>query len=145
MKEYLLTREQIVKAPIEKVWAFFSDPENLNELTPSNMGFEITTPRPLAKMFQGQIIEYKVRPILNIPLYWKTEIIDVDPGSSFIDNQVKGPYSLWHHTHTFKAKDTKFTLMGDTVRYALPMGFVGRIAHSLYVKKRLAEIFDFDI
>lgn len=132
-----------VQAPIDEVWDFFSDPENLDTLTPDDMGFEIITERPLPKMFQGQLIEYKVRPILNIPLFWRTEITEVNPNTSFVDNQVKGPYTLWHHTHTFQATDSDTTIMVDLVKYSLPLGFLGGIAHSLFVKKRLQDIFDY--
>ena len=102
MATYELGRTQIITASLEKTWEFFSSPENLDKLTPANMGFDILKPRPLPKMYEGQIIEYKVRPVLGIPLYWKTEITEVRPMKFFIDNQIKGPYNLWRHKHTFE-------------------------------------------
>ncbi len=143
MKVNTLRREMVVNAPLDEVWDFFSSPENLDELTPDNMGFEIISKRPLASMYEGQIIEYKVRPVMNIPLYWKTEILEVNPKTSFVDNQVKGPYTLWHHTHTFTPLSPDQTLMEDVVRYALPLGILGGVAHGLFVKNRLKEIFDY--
>jgi len=142
MKVYTLERKQTLNATLEEVWDFFSSPENLDKLTPSNMGFDILTPRPLPKMYPNQEIEYKVRPVLNIPLYWKTRITEVKPKEYFIDEQLKGPYSLWKHKHTF-SEDKGHVYMHDKVEYALPMGLLGRIIHRLYVKTRLEEIFDY--
>lgn len=142
MATYVLERTQIINATLDQTWDFFSSPENLNKLTPANMGFDILTPKPLPKMFEGQIIEYKVRPVLNIPIYWKTEITEVKPKHFFIDNQIKGPYKLWKHKHTFEELDNKVK-MTDHVTYTLPMGLIGSFAHILYVKQRLADIFDY--
>lgn len=142
MKTYVLEREQVIQATLDEAWQFFSSPENLEELTPDNMGFDIITPRPLPQMHEGQLIEYKVRPILNIPIYWKTEIINVVDRRSFADTQLNGPYKLWHHTHTFK-EVPEGILMKDKVEYALPLGVLGRIAHSLFVKNKLKNIFDY--
>lgn len=142
MKTYKLSRTQRVNARIEEVWDFFSDPANLNDLTPDNMSFKITSPLPLSRMYEGQIINYKVAPILNIPLNWKTEIKEVVPYKKFTDIQLKGPYKLWHHVHTFEDKGDH-VIMNDTVEYALPFGILGQLAHSIFVKKRLKEIFDY--
>ena len=142
MKTYQLNKQQIVESTINEIWSFFSSPENLDKLTPSNMGFEILTPRPLPPMFKGQIIEYKVRPVLNIPMYWKTEITEVKDQEYFVDEQLKGPYKLWRHKHLFE-KHENGVLMTDELEYALPLGPLGSIARTLYVKKRLTEIFDY--
>lgn len=142
MKTYILEQEQLLNVTIEKAWEFFSSPENLDELTPDDMGFSITTPRPIPRIKAGQIIEYKVSPILGIPLYWKTEITEVNDKSSFIDNQLKGPYKLWKHTHTFTEVEDK-VLMHDRVEYALPLGLIGRLVHSIYVRNKLKDIFDY--
>ena len=144
MKIYKLKRSQNVNASIEDIWAFFSSPENLNVLTPPNMGFEILSPTPIPDMYQGQIIEYKVRPILNIPIYWKTEITEVSDNKFFVDEQLNGPYKLWRHKHIFSKSDNgKGVHMVDDLEYALPLGPLGSLAHSLYVKERLKEIFDY--
>lgn len=142
MAEHILRRVQIVNASLEEVWEFFASPENLDALTPEDMGFDITTPRPLPKMFPGQIIDYKVSPILNIPLKWRTEIIEVNYLKSFVDFQVKGPYKLWHHTHLFEDLGGKVR-MTDIVRYALPLGALGNLAHPIFVRRKLEQIFDY--
>lgn len=142
MRHFILEREQLINTTLEEAWRFFSSPENLEELTPDDMGFDIITPKPIPDMYEGQLIEYKVRPILNVPLYWKTEIVNVSHLSSFVDTQLKGPYKLWRHTHTFQKVDGG-VLMKDKVEYALPLGIIGRLAHTLFVKRKLNKIFDY--
>jgi len=94
------------------------------------------------KTYGGQIIEYTVRPILNIPLYWMTEITQVEHLKYFVDVQRFGPYSLWHHQHHFKAVEGGVE-MTDIVHYKLPFWFLGDIANSLFVKRQLKSIFDY--
>ena len=142
MSIHILERTQLISAPITEVWAFFSTPENLDTLTPQNMGFKILSPRPIPKAFEGQLIEYKVRPVLNMPLYWKTKITSVIEGDSFVDEQLKGPYSLWRHTHQFIEQGNQ-VLMKDRIEYKLPFGLLGDVVNKLYVKNRLKDIFDF--
>ena len=98
--------------------------------------------KDLSKVYAGQIIEYKVHPILGIPLYWMTEITQVEHHKYFVDNQVFGPYSLWHHQHHFKEVEGGVE-MTDIVHYKLPFWFLGDIANSLFVKAQLKEIFDY--
>ena len=93
-------------------------------------------------MYAGQIIEYTVRPVLNIPLYWMTEITHVEDKKYFVDEQRFGPYSLWHHQHHFKEADG-FVEMTDIIHYKLPLGLLGDIAHTFFVKKQLKGIFDY--
>ncbi len=93
-------------------------------------------------MYPGQIIEYNVHPVLNIPLYWMTEITHVEPMKYFVDEQRFGPYSLWHHQHHFKEVPGGVEMM-DIVHYKLPMWFLGDIANELFVKKQLKGIFDY--
>ena len=93
-------------------------------------------------MYPGQIIEYKVKPVLGIPLYWMTEITHVEHKKYFIDEQRFGPYSLWHHQHHFK-EVANGVEMTDIVHYKIPFWFLGDIANTLMVKKQLKQIFDF--
>ena len=106
------------------------------------MKFIIRTALKEGPIFSGMKIEYTVRPLLNIPLHWITEIMNVDAPRNFTDCQLKGPYALWQHTHTFETV-VGGVKMTDHVEYALPLGFLGGIAHVLVVKKKLKEIFDF--
>jgi ligand-binding SRPBCC domain-containing protein len=132
----------MVKAPLEEVWTFFSSPKNLQRITPDYMGFQIVKCAQVEAIFNGMIIEYTVRPILNIPLRWVTQIADVQPLISFTDIQLQGPYASWNHFHSFKEVDG-YTKMIDIVRYAMPMGILGNITHRLFVRKQLNEIFKY--
>jgi ligand-binding SRPBCC domain-containing protein len=140
MPEYTLLREQFIPTPIDQVFAFFADAGNLDVLTPPWLHFRIKTPLPIA-MKTGALIDYTIRWRL-VPVSWRTEILDWAPPYRFIDQQIKGPYRLWHHTHTFESK-AGGTLMHDIVRYRLPLGPFGSLAHAMIVKSDLNAIFDY--
>ena len=140
MKVYKMKKELFVKRELREVFAFFEQPENLERLTPSTLGFKILTPSPI-KMKEGALIDYTIR-LGGVPVHWQTLISDYDPPYRFVDEQLKGPYTFWHHTHTFTEKDGG-TLIADEVRYVLPFGILGRFVHSLFVKRQLMHIFDF--
>jgi ligand-binding SRPBCC domain-containing protein len=142
MKIYELGSDIVVNAPLERVWAFFSNPKNLQRITPDYMGFEIVQCPQVETIFNGMIIEYIVRPMLNIPLRWVTQIADVRPLLSFTDIQLKGPYASWHHFHSFE-KVGGHTKMIDIVKYAMPFGVLGNVTHGLLVRKQLEEIFKY--
>jgi ligand-binding SRPBCC domain-containing protein len=141
-KVYSLKTVQHIPVSIEKAWDFFSNPANLQAITPSHLGFQIISQHHGDKMYAGQIIEYKVHPLLNIPLYWMTEITHVDHQKCFVDEQRFGPYALWHHQHHFKEVEGGVE-MTDIVHYKLPLFWLGDIAQALFVKKQLKEIFDY--
>ena len=141
-KVYSLKTTQTIPAPLEKVWQFFSNPANLKDITPGNLGFKVISSHHGEKIYAGQIIEYKVSPVLGIPLYWMTEITYMEEGKYFVDEQRFGPYSLWHHQHHFKAIDGGVE-MTDIVHYKVPFGILGDIAQRLFVKQQLKTIFDF--
>ena len=88
------------------------------------------------------LIEYRVKPLLGISMKWVTEITGVDAPHVFTDRQLKGPYALWEHTHRFERVKGGVE-MTDEVKYALPLGWLGRFAHVLVVKNKLKQIFDF--
>ena len=126
---------------MEQAWDFFSSPQNLNEITPSDMTFDITSEIP-EKMYEGLIIAYKVSPILNIPLTWVTEITHIKEHSYFVDEQRKGPYRIWHHEHHFREVPGGVE-MTDLLHYDVGKGFLGSIASALFVDKRVSQIFDY--
>jgi len=140
MKVYSFITKQHLPISLDKAWEFFSSPKNLKEITPDYMQFEILSDLGDGKMYEGQIIEYKVKPVLGIPLNWVTEITEVKKPFYFIDEQKSGPYKKWHHQHKFE-ETKEGVLMTDILHYAIPLGAVGRIANSLFVKKQLQEIF----
>jgi ligand-binding SRPBCC domain-containing protein len=144
MPVYSLKCVQKIPISLDEAWDFFSSPANLSKITPSGMGFNIISKHHGSKMYAGQIIEYTVKPVLNIPVYWMTEITHVQDKQYFVDEQRFGPYSMWHHQHHFTAIDGGVE-MTDIVHYKIPFGFIGGIANSLMVRKKLAEIFGFRI
>jgi len=128
---YQLKRQQLVKTDMATCWDFFSSPGNLQKITPKYMGFDVLTEVP-EKMYEGLMIEYRVRPLLGIPMNWITEITHVKEHQFFVDEQRKGPYRIWHHEHHFETVDNG-VLMSDIVSYELPFGILGKIAHPILV------------
>lgn len=141
MKIYTLNQSQEIPVSIVEAWDFFSKPENLNEITPPDLEFRITSGKP-APMHEGQIVTYKIRVAPMIWNRWVTEIKAVTDGKQFIDEQRSGPYKFWHHLHQFESTENG-TLLKDQVNYSLPFGILGDIAHAVYVKNKLQKIFNF--
>ncbi len=141
MKIYRFHSKQQLKLDIEEAWKFFSDPGNLSKITPPALNFKILA-APENNIYAGMMIEYKVSPLLNIPVGWLTEITHSEEPYYFVDEQKKGPYKLWHHEHIFKINKDGVD-MYDIVTYALPFGVIGRLAHKLIVRKKVKEIFDY--
>ncbi len=141
-KIYSIKTVQKIPVSLDNAWNFFGNPENLKTITPANLGFTIISKHHGDTMYAGQIIEYKVKPLLGVPVYWMTEITHVVDKKYFVDEQRFGPYSLWHHQHHFKTIDGGVE-MTDIVHYKIPFWFLGDIAHALFVKKQLKGIFDY--
>ncbi|WP_407509410.1 SRPBCC family protein [Elizabethkingia anophelis] len=139
---YHLYREQQLNCNIEQVWDFFSSPLNLSKITPKDMKFTVLSDLKNTPIYEGMEIDYLVSPVLGIPLKWKTRITQVNYQKSFTDLQAKGPYRYWNHYHEFIENDNG-VLMKDSVDYELPFGLLGKLAHSLFVHKRLKSIFEF--
>ena len=142
MAVYSLKTVQQIPIPLEEAWDFFSNPANLQKITPGNMSFKTISKYHGEKMYAGQIIEYKVKPVLGIPLYWMTEITHVQDKEYFIDEQRSGPYRMWHHQHLFKSIEGGVE-MTDIVHYKIPLWILGVIANTLFVKRQLHEIFEY--
>ncbi len=136
---YSLRVTQELEVSMEEAWDFFSSPSNLEKITPKEMGFKITGEKPV-KMYEGQIISYRVGILPGIRSNWITEISHVDYHKMFVDEQRFGPYSMWHHEHHFEEKNGKI-LMTDKVFYKVPLGIIGRLFHPLIVGPKLKSIF----
>ncbi len=141
LRYHTLHREQRLAAGRDEVFAFFSSAANLEAITPPSLRFRITTPAPI-EMRVGTLIEYRLR-VRRLPVMWLTRIEEWQPGERFVDVQLAGPYSLWHHTHEFQPDGSGGTVMRDLVRYALPGWPAGELLHAAFVRKELAAIFDF--
>ena len=140
MKLYKLKTEQYFEQSIEKVFDFFSRPENLSVITPEKMNFNIITPLPL-RISEGKIIDYTIK-VLGFHLRWRSIISSYDVPNEFTDEQLLGPYAFWHHKHQFE-RHNEGTLMSDTVTYAMRFGWLGRLIHWVSVQHQLKGIFDF--
>lgn len=140
---HYLHREQIISAPVEKVWEYFCDPKNLNEITPPDMNFEIVKGGDQG-MFEGQLIEYRVEFVRGIRSLWLTEIAHVRDCEYFVDEQRVGPYRFWYHEHKFENVHDGVK-MTDHVTYVLPFGPLGDVVHAVWVGNRLKSIFDFRV
>jgi ligand-binding SRPBCC domain-containing protein len=141
VKIHTLRREQHLPGPAGEAFPFFADASNLEAITPALLGFAVVTPQPI-EMRVGTLIQYRLR-LHGVALNWLTSIQAWDPPARFVDVQVRGPYTLWHHTHEFTDDGAGGTLMRDTVRYGLPFGVAGEIARRLLVAGDLERIFDF--
>jgi len=142
MAYYQLIKKQNIPASIDEIWDFISSPSNLKEITPKHMGFEVTGNTGKGQMYPGMIITYKVSPLLGIKLDWVTEITHVKDKEYFVDEQRIGPYTMWHHEHKIETI-VGGIMMTDIVTYQPPMGILGAIANTLFIKKQLEEIFGY--
>lgn len=139
---YQFTKKQTLPSTLDEVWSFISSPANLKEITPKSMGFDITSASLPGKMYRGMIISYKVKPLAGIPVTWVTEITQVEEKHYFTDEQRIGPYTFWHHQH-FIEEVPDGVMMTDIISYKPPFFFLGNIANSLFIKRKLEHIFDY--
>ncbi len=129
-----------VSLPREEVFAFFAEAANLQRITPPELDFQILTPQPITFQ-EGTLIDYRLS-LFGVPLRWRARITHWQPPIEFTDEQVRGPYRLWRHTHHFRADGEKATIVEDVVRYGLPFYPLGEIFHPL-VRRELRWIFEF--
>ena len=138
---YLLERHQRIEVPQERAFGFFSDALNLEALTPPWVHFRLLTQGPI-EMGAGALLDYRLR-IRGFPVRWTTRIESWEPPVRFLDIQLRGPYALWEHTHTFEPDGEDAVVIGDRIRYTLPLGPLGRLAHAVFVRRDLERIFAF--
>lgn len=132
---------QILPTSLDAAWSFFSDPRNLNDMTPPDLAFHTLGGDP-EPMFAGQIIVHRIRVLPVLWSTWVTEIVEVVPRAYFIDEQRSGPYRFWHHLHRFEEVPGGVRML-DRVHYALPAHPFSVPAHGLLVRPKLRAIFDF--
>ena len=139
MKVHRIEQEQTLAVTLAEAWEFFSDPRNLDEITPSDLGFRIVD-CPEGAMYEGEIITYRVKILPLVWIGWVTEIKAVEPGAVFVDEQRAGPYRLWHHRHVFEEVPGGVRVR-DVVNYALGWSVFGELAHRVFVRRKLEWIF----
>jgi ligand-binding SRPBCC domain-containing protein len=137
---YILLREHWIARPIDEVFAFFADAHNLEEITPPWLGFKILS-MSTNSISEGTVIRYLLQ-LHGIRIHWRTEICEWNPPHCFVDEQTKGPYKQWRHTHRFESHGSR-TKMIDEVQYSLPFGVLGRIVHAVKVRREVNRIFDY--
>jgi hypothetical protein len=137
---HILTKTTIINKSLSEVFEFFSNAENLNKITPPDMQFKILTPLPII-IKKGTLIDYKIK-VSGIPFNWQTEITEWEPNKRFTDKQLKGPYRVWIHEHTFEEKDGK-TIMNDHVQFLSPGWFLEPIINKLFIEKKVKGIFTY--
>lgn len=138
---YKLKQEQFLPISLDLAWDFFASPKNLNAVTPKELYFEITSELP-EKMYEGLIITYRIKPMLNISVDWCTEITHISNHQYFIDEQRKGPYKIWHHEHHFK-KVEGGVIITDLLYYEIGKWIFGWLAGKLFVNKKVKKIFSY--
>ena len=139
---YTLYAKQTVAKEIDLLWNFFRKPRNLNKLTPEDVEFKIISGKS-DDFYSGKIISYKIKPFKMINFNWVTEISQVKEGSYFVDNQIFGPYTMWHHEHHFKSNSNGTTDIIDIVKYKVPFYILGKLMHKMFIRKKLFKIFMF--
>ncbi len=137
----MLKQEQFLPISPEQVWDFFATPANLNEVTPPDMVFDIVSELP-NRMYEGLIINYRLKPFAGIPMNWCTEITHIKEGEFFVDEQRKGPYNIWHHEHHFRVVDGG-VLMTDLLHYDIGFSIFGWLAGHLFVHRKVRQIFEY--
>ena len=140
MKIYELYTKQIINRPISEVFTFFSRPENLAIITPKKLDFKIFTQGPI-KMEKGTVIDHTIR-LIFFRVHWRTLITSYEPSQSFTDEQLKGSYSFWHHTHNFDQTENGIEIT-DRVRYIVPFGLFGHFIHWLWIRHDIEQIFEY--
>lgn len=138
MRTWRLLASQWVPGPPAAVFPFFADARNLELLTPPGLSFRILTPLPV-DMHEGTLIDYRLR-VHGLPIGWRTRINRWQPPIAFVDEQLRGPYSLWHHTHTFTARDGG-TVLGDEVVLRPKGGPLARVVMALLVRRDVEQVF----
>jgi ligand-binding SRPBCC domain-containing protein len=141
MRIYHIPRSQMLAVPLDRAWTYFATPHNLETMTPAFLRFDITSDVP-DQLYTGLIITYRIAAVAGVPLTWVSEIKDVRAPFRFVYEQRLGPFRFWHHLLRFSELEDG-TRLEDIVYYVMPFGWLGQLAHRLFIRARLNAIFDF--
>lgn len=143
MKVTQWTASQKVNGNIEEVWSFFSNPANLDQLTPKEVNFSIQSISGEGSMYPGMLVQYRIRPFKWLPInfFWVAEIKQVQKHIRFIDEQRYGPFAFWYHEHAFEIVDGG-VMVKDILHYRVPLGFIGKIIDRLVIRLAIKRIFN---
>jgi ligand-binding SRPBCC domain-containing protein len=141
MKPHRIHRKQVIPISMSEAWEFFSNPVNLSKITPPWLNLKVISDIPKS-MHSGMIISYRITPMASISVLWISEITHVEAPIYFVDEQRLGPFRFWHHQHVFKEIGRNVEIQ-DIVHYAMPLGPIGEMVHSVSVHKKVDSIFDF--
>jgi ligand-binding SRPBCC domain-containing protein len=140
VRSHVFEQEQQLAIDPERAFGLFADARNLERITPPWLRFRIVTPGEI-EMRAGTLIEYRLA-LRGVPVRWLTRIETWEPPIRFVDRQLRGPYALWEHSHSFEPAG-EGTLVRDRIRYRLPLGILGGLAHVAFVRRDLERIFDY--
>ncbi len=135
-----LHKTQVLPISLEVAWSFFSNPGNLPEITPKDLGFVVLS-EPTDTIYPGLMLRYSVSPLLGIKSLWVTEITQVKAQEYFVDEQRIGPYRLWHHEHHFHARGPASVEVVDIIHYSLPFGWIADCIAGAMVRRQVENIF----
>lgn len=141
MKTYRLLTKQTLPISLDQAWNFFSNPNNLREITPPELNMRIRTETD-GRIYNGMIIEYDVTPLLGFRFKWLTEIKHLNAPQMFVDEQRFGPYQFWYHQHFFQEVEGGVEVT-DLVHYRIPFAFLSPLINRLVVEGKLSQIFNY--
>ena len=135
----VLSMRQTLPVAREALFPFFTDARNLERITPPFLRFRVLTEGSI-DMRVGTLIDYRIK-LHSMPVRWRTEITGWEPPGGFRDEQRRGPYRLWRHTHWFTPTDDGGTLCEDRVEYRVPGGPVAPLVDRFFVRRDVVSIF----
>lgn len=142
MAIHSITATQLVPVCIQEAWNFFSNSGNLRKITPNNLDLIVMSHNDTREIYPGQIITYKFNSGFGMPIYWTNEITHVEREKFFVDEQLDGPFGMWHHQHHFKKFNNEVEIK-DVIHYKMPLWFIGDMMHAVMVKHQLRKIFTY--
>lgn len=127
----------VINAPIEQVFHFHDDTNNLLKITPPGVKVSFTT---RGKKGLGQDILLSVRQFGFLKTSWHVRITEYLPPNRMVDEQIRGPFAYWKQTRVIEStpQGTKLT---DIVEYRMPFGILGTLAAFLFVRRQITDMF----